>query len=266
MGGGLWVFALPGKGNSGLIPSKCTPPGRPGCLIEDSSTQIVFSDFSGGLSTVFFNQQDAILLNENGFWVMISKTHLRRIKLKIMTWNLKRKIMDEAEIARRMERMTYEIREIHPNPQNLLLVGIRTRGVYLAERLKINLDEAYSSSVPLGAVDITLYRDDLSRLDYSPVVKDTKLPFDIDDKNILLVDDVLYTGRTIRAAMDVIFDFGRPKSIQLAVLVDRGHRELPIQADFVGKKVPTASSEQVQVKLTEADAVDEVVILEQTQP
>jgi pyrimidine operon attenuation protein/uracil phosphoribosyltransferase len=237
-----------------------------GYLPSGSSTQLHFHPFGFCCQQFISGKKPGIILNENGFWVMISKTYLRRIKPVTMSWVLKRKIMDEAEIARRLERMTYEIREIHPDPQNLLLVGIRTRGVYLAERLKLNLDEAYSSSVPLGAVDITLYRDDLSRLDYSPVVKDTELPFNLDDKNILLVDDVLYTGRTIRAAMDAIFDFGRPKSIQLAVLVDRGHRELPIQADFVGKKVPTASIEQVQVKLVESDAVDEVVILEQSQP
>lgn len=179
-----------------------------------------------------------------------------------MTWTTKKTIMDAAEITRCLERMVYEIREEHPDGKDLLIVGIRTRGVYLAERLKSILDSVYSQPVPLGIVDITLYRDDLTRLDYQPQVKDTQLPFDMDDRKILLVDDVLYTGRTIRAAMDALFDFGRPKSIQLAVLVDRGHRELPVQADYVGKKVPTSRTEQVQVSLKESDNTDEVLILE----
>ena len=182
-----------------------------------------------------------------------------------MSWHAKKTIMNEAEISRILDRMAYEILEKHPDSRKLVLIGIQTRGVHLAERLKQKLEANYKAVLKFGSVDITLYRDDLSRLDYQPVVKDTELPFDIDDCKVLLVDDVLYTGRTIRAAMDVIFDFGRPKSIQLAVLVDRGHRELPIQADYVGKMIPTASSEQIQVKLQESDQMDEVVLLEKSE-
>lgn len=177
-------------------------------------------------------------------------------------WREKRVIMDSATIARTLNRMAYEIIEINHGINELAIVGIRTRGVYLADRLKLKLSESSKSVIPYGIVDITMYRDDLSRLDYHPMVKETQLNFDLNKKNILLVDDVLYTGRTIRSAMDVLFDFGRPKSIKLAVLIDRGHRELPIQADFVGKKVPTAEDEHVQVKLTEFDKIDLVAILE----
>lgn len=181
-----------------------------------------------------------------------------------MPWREKNIIMDNATIARALNRMAYEIIEVNHGIEDLAIVGIRTRGVFIAERLKQKLKSTGKTTIPLGVVDITMYRDDLSRLDYHPVVKETQLNFDINEKKILLVDDVLFSGRTIRAAMDVIFDYGRPKSIQLAVLVDRGHRELPIQADFAGKKVPTSSSEHVQVKLTEFDKIDQVTILERT--
>lgn len=179
-----------------------------------------------------------------------------------MPWIEKREIMDAATIDRTLNRMVHEIIEKNPDLIKLAIIGIRTRGIYLAERLQKKLAETAKTEVPLGTLDITMYRDDLSRLGYHPVVGETNLPFNIDEKRILLVDDVLYTGRTIRAALDALMDYGRPASIQLAVLLDRGHRELPISADFVGRTIPTAKQEQVQVKLTETDKIDQVVITE----
>ena len=178
-------------------------------------------------------------------------------------------VMDAAAIDRGLTRIAHEILERHHGIDDLALVGIRTRGVPLARRLaraikEITADGKSAVDVPTGALDITLYRDDLMRhaVAPQPVVRRTDVPFSIDDRKILLVDDVLYTGRTIRAALDALIDFGRPKSIQLVVLVDRGHRELPIKADYVGKNLPTASSESVQVRLTEIDGRDEVEIQE----
>jgi len=144
----------------------------------------------------------------------------------------------------------------------LCLVGIRNRGVYLAERLAGCIRKIENKEVPVGILDITLYRDDLTLVASHPLVRKTEIDFDINDKILVLVDDVLYTGRTIRAALDALIDFGRPKSIQLAVLVDRGHRELPIRADYVGKNIPTAQNESVEVRLEEVDGKDEVVIRE----
>jgi pyrimidine operon attenuation protein/uracil phosphoribosyltransferase len=145
---------------------------------------------------------------------------------------------------------------------NVALVGIRTRGVVIAQRLAQVLEQITHAPVRKGALDITLYRDDLMRhaVGPQPLVRKTEIPFSIDDQKILLVDDVLYTGRTIRAALDALIDFGRPKEIQLIVLVDRGHRELPIKADYVGKNVPTSIKESVHVRLTEIDGTDEVVV------
>jgi pyrimidine operon attenuation protein/uracil phosphoribosyltransferase len=158
--------------------------------------------------------------------------------------------------------MAHEIVERNRGTSDLALVGIRTRGVPLARRLGRLLAEITGDEVPTGALDITLYRDDLMRhtVGPQPVVRSTEIPFSIDDKRILLVDDVLFTGRTIRAALDALVDFGRPKAIQLAVMVDRGHRELPIKADYVGKNLPTSLSESVAVRLVEIDGRDEVVI------
>jgi pyrimidine operon attenuation protein/uracil phosphoribosyltransferase len=170
--------------------------------------------------------------------------------------------MDADRMARTLTRIAHEILERNRALDELALVGIRTRGVPLARRLKTIIAEINQHEVPTGALDITLYRDDLMRhaVGAQPVVRSTDIPFSIDDKRILLVDDVLYTGRTIRAALDALIEFGRPKAIQLVVLVDRGHRELPIKADYVGKNLPTSPAESVQVHLSEIDGRDEVEI------
>jgi len=169
--------------------------------------------------------------------------------------------MDALAIQRALTRIAHEILERNKGTDQLALVGIRSRGVHLAERIGKKIREIESgASVPFGVVDITLYRDDVDRGVQNPVVKGTDIPFPVDGRRILLVDDVLFTGRTVRAAMDALVDFGRPQSIQLAVLVDRGHRELPIRADYVGKNLPTSRREQVQVRLAEADGQDEVLI------
>jgi pyrimidine operon attenuation protein / uracil phosphoribosyltransferase len=171
-------------------------------------------------------------------------------------------VMDADRMARTLARIAHEILERNRGLEELGLVGIRTRGVPIARRLAHAIAGIGHHEVPTGALDITLYRDDLMRhpVGPQPVVRSTEIPFSIDDKKILLVDDVLYTGRTIRAALDALIDFGRPRSIQLVVLVDRGHRELPIKADYVGKNLPTALSQSVQVHLLEVDGRDEVEI------
>ena len=165
-------------------------------------------------------------------------------------------------MSRALTRIAHEILERNRGLDELALVGIRTRGVPLARRLARSLREINGGDVPTGALDITLYRDDLMRqpVGPQPVVRRTEIAFSIDDRRILLVDDVLYTGRTIRAALDALIDFGRPRAIQLIVLVDRGHRELPIKADYVGKNLPTSAKQSVQVRLQEIDGSDEVVI------
>lgn len=168
--------------------------------------------------------------------------------------------MDSQAVDRAITRIAHEILECNKGTDRLALVGIRTRGVYLAERLRTKIAAIEGTDLPTGIIDITMYRDDLSRGGKVPVLKGTAISFPIDDARILLVDDVLYTGRTVRAALDVLSDFGRPQSVQLVVLVDRGHRELPIRADYVGKNLPTALSESVYVRLEESDGEDEVVI------
>jgi len=170
--------------------------------------------------------------------------------------------MDADRMARSLARIAHEILERNKSVEELALVGIRSRGVPLARRIAAIIRDISRHDVPTGALDITLYRDDLMRhaVGAQPVVRSTEIPFPITDKRILLVDDVLYTGRTIRAALDALIEFGRPKAIQLIVLVDRGHRELPIKADYVGKNLPTSLSESVQVRLTEIDGRDEVEI------
>ena len=171
-------------------------------------------------------------------------------------------VMDADRMARALIRMAHEILERNRGLDEIALVGIRTRGVPLARRISRSLHEINGDEVPTGALDITLYRDDLMRhpVGPQPLVRRTEIPFSIDDRKILLVDDVLYTGRTIRAALDALIDFGRPQAIQLVVLVDRGHRELPIKADYVGKNLPTSLKQSVQVHLQEIDGTDEVLI------
>ena len=172
-------------------------------------------------------------------------------------------VLDADQVARSLARIAHEILERNRSIDEVALVGIRTRGVPLAKRIAKSIQDVSGHEVPTGALDITLYRDDLMRtpLGPQPIVRKTEIQFSIDDKRILLVDDVLYTGRTIRAALDALIDFGRPRAIQLIVLVDRGHRELPIKADYVGKNLPTSAAQSVQVHLAEIDGRDEVEIL-----
>ena len=173
-------------------------------------------------------------------------------------------VMDADRIGRTLARIAHEILERNKGVDDLALIGVRRRGVPLARRLARSLREIAGHDVPTGALDITLYRDDLMRSPVAPqpVVRRTEIPFSIDNRKILLVDDVLYTGRTTRAALDALIDFGRPKAIQLIVLVDRGHRELPIKADYVGKNLPTSPHQSVQVRLREIDGLDEVQLEE----
>jgi len=171
-------------------------------------------------------------------------------------------VMDADRVSRSLTRIAHEIMERNRGVENLALVGIRARGVPIADRIAAALKELTGIDVPTGALDITLYRDDLMRhaVGPQPVIRRTEIPFSIDDRLILLVDDVLYTGRTIRAALDALIDFGRPKAIQLVALVDRGHRELPIRADYVGRNIPTSHQQSVQVRLVELDGRDEVEV------
>ncbi|KLU60503.1 bifunctional protein PyrR [Peptococcaceae bacterium CEB3] len=179
-----------------------------------------------------------------------------------MEGTVKSKIMDEDALRRALTRIAHEIVEKNKGTENVVLIGIRRRGVPLAERLRHQIAEFEGTSLPLGILDITLYRDDLSTIDVQPVVHETDVPFSVQGKNVVLVDDVLFTGRTARAALDATMDLGRPKRIQLAVLVDRGHRELPIRADYVGKNVPTSRREIISVCVKEVDGEDEVLLLE----
>ena len=173
-------------------------------------------------------------------------------------------VMDGDRIARTLARIAHEIIERNRGVEDLALIGIRARGVPIAARLAAHLREIAGVDVPTGTLDITLYRDDLMRtpIGPQPVVRLTEIPFSIDGRHILLVDDVLFTGRTVRAALDALIDFGRPSAIQLVVLIDRGHRELPIRADYVGRNIPTARQQSVQVRLTELDGRDEVEVEE----
>ena len=182
-----------------------------------------------------------------------------------MDMNLKTKtiIMDEDKIRRSLTRIAHEIIEKNKGTEDLVLIGIRSRGVPMAQRLNKIIEQIEGQKVPEGIIDITLYRDDLSSLAEKPVLNKTEVPFDLKGKNVVLVDDVLYTGRTVRAALDAMADMGRARIVQLAVLIDRGHKELPIRADYIGKNVPTSKNEVIAVLLKETDGVDEVLIKEQ---
>ena len=172
------------------------------------------------------------------------------------------KILDQDQMRRAITRIAHEIIEANKGTKDLCIIGIRTRGVALAERINKCIEEIEGSALPMGILDITLYRDDLTTIDTNPVVRETLINFDIHDKKMVIVDDVLYTGRTIRSALNAIHDFGRPAQIQLAVLIDRGHRELPIKADYVGKNIPTAKDENVQVAMNETDEGEDQVTVE----
>ncbi|MBI3313150.1 MAG: bifunctional pyr operon transcriptional regulator/uracil phosphoribosyltransferase PyrR [Candidatus Omnitrophica bacterium] len=174
-----------------------------------------------------------------------------------------KKVLDQEGIDRAVIRIAHEILERNHGTKNLVLLGIRSKGVFLAERLRRQIRTIENVEVPLGTLDITFYRDDLKRIGPHPTVRETQIPFDLTGKLVVLVDDVLYTGRTIRAALDAIIDFGRPDAVQLAVLIDRGHRELPIKADYVGKNIPTSQQEDVAVQLSEENQTDEVVVREE---
>ncbi|WP_404331441.1 bifunctional pyr operon transcriptional regulator/uracil phosphoribosyltransferase PyrR [Mesobacillus maritimus] len=173
-------------------------------------------------------------------------------------------VLDEQAIRRALTRIAHEIIEKNKGIEGCILVGIRTRGIYLAERLAERIQQIEGKEIAVGELDITLYRDDLTKKtdDQEPLVKGSDIPYVITNQKVILVDDVLYTGRTVRAALDALVDIGRPSSVQLAVLVDRGHRELPVRADYVGKNIPTSSSEKIVVELTEVDENDRVSIHE----
>jgi pyrimidine operon attenuation protein/uracil phosphoribosyltransferase len=181
---------------------------------------------------------------------------------KPASYRERQELMDADRLSRTLSRMAHEILERHPDIRGTVLVGVRTRGVPLARRLAARMKEASGVEPPVGALDITLYRDDLTTVGPQPVLKGTDIPTSIDGRTVVLVDDVLFTGRTVRAALDELIDFGRPARIELAVLVDRGHRELPIHADYAGKTLTTTREEVVQVRLKEEDGDDRVVLLE----
>ena len=173
-----------------------------------------------------------------------------------------RSILDKDGIQRALVRIAHEILEHNHGTKDLVLVGLRTRGVFLAERIQKEIQKIENVQLPMGVLDITLYRDDLDEKSTLPTVRETNIPCSIRGKVVVLVDDVLFSGRSIRAALDAIIDFGRPKAIQLAVMIDRGHRELPIKADYVGKNIPTSKDEEVVLRLTDPDGNDEAVVTE----
>ncbi len=181
-----------------------------------------------------------------------------------METRYKSRIMDGAALNRALVRITHEILERNGGGDNLCVIGIRTRGVPMASRIAENIKKFEGTAVPVGSLDITLYRDDLTLLSDMPVVRGSDIPFPIEGKKVILVDDVLYTGRTVRAAIEALFRLGRPAAIRLAVMIDRGHRELPIRADYVGKNVPTSRAETVAVRLTETDGEDAADLYEKS--
>jgi pyrimidine operon attenuation protein/uracil phosphoribosyltransferase len=174
-------------------------------------------------------------------------------------------LLNSQDIERALVRIAHEIVEHNKGAKNIAFVGIKTRGVPIAQRLAGIIQDMEHVAIPVGSLDITLYRDDVSSLSFKHVVQQTYVPFDITNKQLILVDDVFYTGRSIRAALDALMDLGRPETIQLAVLIDRGHRELPIRADFVGKNIPTARTEEIKVYLSETDAVDRVIVVKEAE-
>ncbi|GAB6182379.1 bifunctional pyr operon transcriptional regulator/uracil phosphoribosyltransferase PyrR [Thermodesulfovibrio hydrogeniphilus] len=176
---------------------------------------------------------------------------------------MEKELLNEQEIERILTRITSEILEKNNGAENLCLIGIVTGGLYLAERIKRKIKETEGIDVPLGVLDISFYRDDINKIKANKSVQPTNIPFSIDDKKVVLIDDVLYTGRSVRAAMDALMDFGRPSEIQLAVLIDRGHRELPIMANYIGKYIPTARNEKIKVYLKETSGKDSVVLMKQ---
>jgi pyrimidine operon attenuation protein/uracil phosphoribosyltransferase len=181
-----------------------------------------------------------------------------------MNFKQKATILDEAGMKKAVNRIAHEIVERNNEIDDVVIVGIRNRGEHIGRRIREKIGSIVDKKVRFGVIDITLYRDDLTEVAQQPVLKETSIDFDITGKRVVLVDDVLFTGRTIRCAMDQLIDFGRPAVIQLAVLVDRGHRELPIRADYVGKNIPTAHSETIEVRLKEVDGIDEAVICEKS--
>ena len=183
---------------------------------------------------------------------------------QVVIFMAKKIVMTAEDVRRTLARIAHEIIERNKSTDHLMLVGMHTRGVPLAKRLASNIERSEESKLPVGALDFSLYRDDLSSLELQPIIQRTDIPTNIDGKSIVLVDDVLYTGRSIRAAMDALIDLGRPQSIQLVVLIDRGHREMPIRADYVGKNIPSARHEEIQLRLVEIDGIDEVAIVSTT--
>lgn len=181
-----------------------------------------------------------------------------------MTFKEKNRILDKAAIDKAIKRIAHEIIEDSKPLEDLVVIGIKNRGAHIGRRLAASIEKLSGVAPAVGALDITLYRDDLTQVAEQPVVHATEIDFGIDSKKVVLVDDVLFTGRTIRCALDALIDFGRPSRIQLAVLVDRGHRELPIRADYVGKNVPTSLNETIEVRLEESEGKDEVVICEKS--
>jgi pyrimidine operon attenuation protein/uracil phosphoribosyltransferase len=171
-------------------------------------------------------------------------------------------LMNADEMNRAITRIAHEILEKNKGTRDLALVGIRTRGVVLANRLREKIKEIEKTTIEMGILDITLYRDDLATTKDAPILRDTDIPFPIDDKKVVLCDDVLFTGRTIRAAIDALVDFGRPAQVQLAVLIDRGHRELPFRPDYVGKNIPTSKNMRIKVQMTEEDQEDQVIVID----
>jgi len=181
-----------------------------------------------------------------------------------MVFKERAKILDKDGMKRVITRIAHEILEKNKDTEDIIIIGIRNRGEYIGQRIVSAMEKISKEKIAFGTLDITLYRDDLTEIAENPVLKETKIDFDINGKKVILVDDVLFTGRTIRCAMDELIDFGRPAVIQLAILIDRGHREFPIRADYAGKNVPTSLDESIEVRIEEVDGIDEVIICEKT--